>query len=353
MKLFSYPVGVDVFGNALQKSLSEASRGSLFRVAVAYISIAAIKKMEKCLKEFIARNGTIEIIVGINIGDEPAKGIQEILRLCGDGSVFMFWSPAGHIFHPKVYCLTNSKMSRGHCWVGSSNFTERGLFKNYECGIQLQVSDKDNPFLIEQINKYFIDLRRSPFCQPVTDALLKPFLEIEKKRKRQDRRQFPMKIPLIVKEKFLGKTVENELGKGFIMLLSHNDVSGKRFEPYFLIPVLARDENPNFWGWDKDFSLSKRGGVPERRVVIKIHLNEEAVAENGRLYYVEKRDEFRFVSRKIYHLGKTHKGSLLHMKRIVDGFDIHVIPSSDTRFAGIVRNAVNLSSNQKKWGYVL
>jgi HKD family nuclease len=353
MKLISHPIGTDVFGNAIQKCLREAPKGGLFRVAIAYVSVSGIKKFEKHLKKFIDQNGTVEIIAGIDIGDDPVKGIQEVLRICGPGSVFIFWNPAGYTFHPKVYCLTDTRMKGGSFWIGSSNFTEKGLFKNYECSIQLQVSDRDNHSLLDQINKYFVDLRKSPFCQPATKALLKPLLKIEKKRKRQGDRLSPTQVPPEIRDKFTSKIKRNKLGKGFTMLLSHNDVSGKRYEPYFLIPVRARDENPHFWGWHDDFSPSKQSGMPERRIVTKIHLKGTTSIENKRIYWVEKRDEFRFVSPTIYQLGKSFVGNILHVKRTTKGYDIHVIPPTDSRFSILIKYAVNLSSYQKKWGYIL
>ncbi len=50
MKLFSYPIGTDVFGETIQQCLRKARNGSLFRVAVAYISVSGAKKLEKHLK---------------------------------------------------------------------------------------------------------------------------------------------------------------------------------------------------------------------------------------------------------------------------------------------------------------
>jgi hypothetical protein len=332
--------------------LREAPKGSIFRAAIAYVSISGVKKVEKHLKKFIDQNGTVEIIAGIDIGDDAVRGIREVLRICGHGSVFIFWNPVGYTFHPKVYCLTDAKMKSGYIWIGSSNFTEKGLFKNYECSIQLKVSEKDNYTLLEQINKYFIDLRKSPFCLPASKALLKPLLKIEKKRKRQGDRLLPAQVPSEIRDKFTSKTKRSKLGKGFTMLLSHNDVSGKRFEPYFLIPVRARDENPSFWGWPDKFFASKRGGMPERHIKTKIHLKGSTLIENRRLYWFEKRDEFRFVSPTIYSLGKSCVGNILHVKRTSKGYDIYVIPPDDPHFPILIKNAVNLSSYQKKWGYI-
>ena len=37
---------------------------------------------------------------------------------------------------------------------------------------------------------------------------------------------------------------------------------------------------------------------------------------------------------------------------LISGYEINVIPPSDGRFPNLVKYAVNLSSNQKKWGYI-
>lgn len=352
MKFISHPVGPDVFGNAIQESLSKAPKGSLFRIAIAYVSAGGVRKLEKQLRKFIENNGTIEIIVGMDIGDEPVKGIQEVARICGPGSVFIFWNPAGYTFHPKVYCLTDSKMRGGLFWIGSSNFTENGLFKNYECSIQLQASERDNHSLLEQINKYFVQLRKSSFCQPATKHLLGILIKSEKKRKKHDEKLPLTKVPPEIRSLFTRKTRRKTLGKGFAMLLSHNDVSGKRFEPYFLIPVRARDENLGFWGWSDKFSPSSRSGMPERKIITNIIVNGSTVTEKRRIYWVDERDEFRFVSPTIYRLGKSFVGNILHAKQTARGYAIHIVSPTDSRFPILIKYAINLSSHQKKWGYI-
>ncbi len=40
----------------------------------------------------------------------------------------------------------------------------------------------------------------------------------------------------------------------FVMTVGDNDVSGERGEAYMLIPMEARDENPDFWEWTAGFS---------------------------------------------------------------------------------------------------
>lgn len=352
MKLISHLVGPDEFGNALQTNLQDAPKGSLFRIAIAYVSASGVKKLEKSLKKFMKRNGTIEIIAGIDIGDNSVEGIQKVAHICGPGSVFIFWNPTGYTFHPKVYCLTDAKMKGGSFWVGSSNLTENGLFRNYECSLQFHASTEDNQPLLEQINDYFVQLRKSSFCQPATRDLIEALIKSEKKRKRKGDRLSPSRFPPEIRDKFSNKVKAKKLGKGFSMLLSYNDVSGKRFEPYFLIPVRARDENLHFWGWPDEFSPSHRSGMPEKRIESNIHVGGSTVTENKRIYWVEERDEFRFVSPVIYRLGKSFAGNILHMERTTTGYDINVIPPTDMRFPILIKYAVNLSSNQKKWGYI-
>ncbi len=95
-----------------------------------------------------------------------------------------------------------------------------------------------------------------------------------------------------------------------------------------------------------------RSGMPERRIVAEIHLKGLTFKENKRLYWVEKRDEFRFVSPAIYKLGKSYVGSILYLMRTSEGYKIHVISPTEPHFSVLMKNAVNLSSHQKKWGYI-
>jgi hypothetical protein len=136
------------------------------------------------------------------------------------------------------------------------------------------------------------------------------------------------------------------------MLLSYNDVSGKRFEPYFLIPVRARDEKPQFWGWPNEFVPSRKSHMLEKRIETTIHIGGSTVVEKKRIYWVEERDEFRFVSPIIYRLGTSSIGSIVHIERTETGYEINVVTPSDVQFPNLVKYAVNLSSNQKKWGYI-
>lgn len=352
MKLISHLAGADEFGIALQASLRNAPKGSLFRIAIAYVSVGGVKKLEKYLKHFIEKNGTIEIIAGIDIGDDSVKGIQTVAHICGPGSVFIFWNPTGYTFHPKVYCLTDARMKKGFFWVGSSNLTEKGLFKNYECSIQLHASEKDNHSLLEQVNNYFVQLRKSSSCQPATKDLIDLLLKSENKRKREGDRLPASRFPPEVRDKFFSKSKTKKLGKGFSMLLSHNDVSSKRFEPYFLIPVRARDENPRFWGWESSFSPSAATGKPERKIEVDITIGTRTIKESRRIYWVQERSEFRFVSPSIYGLGKSWVGCILHISKKANGYEIKVISPKDPGYPIFLHYAVNLSSHQKKWGYI-
>lgn len=348
MRLLASP---ESLGNSIGNALKTAPKGSKLRFAVACISPSGVAAIEDSLKFFLSKESSIEAVAGIDIGAQPVKGIQSLHQICGPESVSVFWNPLGGIFHPKVYHLSYGGSTNFRCWIGSSNFSAQGLYKNHECSIEIQASTDVGQHFLSQIDEYFNWLHRNPFCLPVESALLELLKDVDTRQiGLRNRRRTSSKILQAWGQLFRAKS--KTLGTAFVMILSHNDVSGKRSEPYFLIPVRARDENPRFWEWPNAFSPSARGRFPERKLRTNIWVNNGVITEERRLYWFDGKKEFRFTSPTIYKLGESFVGSLLYFSKTGTGYDINVIPSQSKNFGIFVQSAIQLSSDQKRWGYV-
>jgi len=139
------------------------------------------------------------------------------------------------------------------------------------------------------------------------------------------------------------------------MSLSENDVAGIRGEPYFLVPVTARNENPRFWGWPGKYRPSAAGGFPERRFKALIQKDGVQVTEDCRLYYFRDRDEFRFKSAEVYTMGKSKAGSFLEISwRKTDQFEtakLVLTEKKHRRFGTLAKLAFKFVIGGKKWCY--
>lgn len=70
----------------------------------------------------------------------------KVLDNCRDIKSVKIWPPTGILFHPKVYAFDLG--TRIEVYVGSSNLTSGGLYKNTECGVFIS-AECDHPKLME------------------------------------------------------------------------------------------------------------------------------------------------------------------------------------------------------------
>lgn len=134
----------------------------------------------------------------------------------------------------------------------------------------------------------------------------------------------------------------------FFMTLSLNDVSAERIEGYVLIPIVARDYDPDFWSWSSAYTE-----LPTGQSEFRIELNDLGVATESRVYYVPERREFRLCADRIYRLGPDYEGCLLQItKRSHGSYSSAVFCPGDDAYDSLqVHVRYGVRGGTKDWGY--
>lgn len=344
--------GVSPIGQQLRLALGRAATGSVFRVAVGYVSEEGVHQLAGPLRRLIERGGSTEIIVGLNQATaDMVAAVRSLADMCGQAAVYVFYDRRATAFHPKVYTLIE-RSGRGHLWIGSSNLTRSGLSSNYECNLHLVVDPGVTDSVIAEIDNFFASIRAQTCCRAATTDLVDRISEmvladpgtVDRPLRRETRRQLDI---------LFGPTTGRRprvSHPAFVMVLARNDVAGRRGEPYFLIPIKARDTEPRFWGWPYRRTHGYR--FPSTQINADVVIGQRTTGEHRRIYFVEGRDELRFVSPTIYRLGTSYAGSLLLIESKTGGYRLTLIARNDRRFSSLLRYATNISSNQKMWGYI-
>lgn len=342
---------LEIIGDELKKSLDSAPKRAIFRVIVGYISSSGLLELETSLRKIIDQGGSVEVIVGLNqISKKSIKALDILYNICGGIGVFVFWNPNVNVtFHPKCYLLNKIKGGNHYVWIGSSNFTKQGLFCNYECNVHFVLEPVKDVSLIAQIEAYYSKIRGSDFCHALDLSRLDQLKQIKGIPTGEKPAVDSQKINTQIKNIFGITPITPLPKKSFLMTLSKNDVSGKRWEPYFLIPLAAMQENQAFWGWP--LQQTPASIFPSTPIQAKITVGQNTFTENRRIYYVEDPEELRFVSPIIYKLGVAFIGNIILIQHKKNFYQIEVINKKDQRFAAFLKKATNVASNQKIWGY--
>jgi hypothetical protein len=326
------------------------------------------------LEKFVKAGGETQAIVGIDSRGTSKFALQWLLGLLGPNRLYVYHNPGDATFHPKFFVIKDQ--STAHIFIGSSNLTGGGLSRNFEMNVELELDLQDQKdqtclLIFEEIIEKTI---KCPSCLKLDTKTLKKIDNAGVLRKRSSRKG----ETYITKN--AGKTLSALFGKTkhvyllrvpkaivrpahrakteFVMSLVKNDVSGKRWDPYFLIPIRARDQNPRFWEWPAGFHRAGTKGVPERRFTAIIKLQNRRVTEKSRLSYYSGVDEFRFKSESIYRLGPSYAGSFLMIswskgKTGLSTANVELVPKGTqkhNKLSGLALQKVG--SLQKKFTYI-
>ena len=314
-------------GKRLSELLKKADpNNSSLNIMVAYAHETFLTHIRNSLEKFVDGGGNIEAIIGVDSRGTSKIALSWLLDLLGFKRLYVYHNPGDGTFHPKIFVFKEKKTA--HLLVGSSNLTGGGLSQNFELNLEIELNTRkrlDKSYLTT-FEEIFDKTKNCPSCLRLDDKTLKKIDKIGALKHSSSKR-----TETVITKK-LGMSLSNIFGKTkhhrpklkvrkskkrsktrkFIMSLVHNDVSGRRADPYFLIPILARNKNPKFWGWPNRFHPTKINGVPERRFSTKAKIGgAQAVTELGRLSYYRGVDEFRFKSESIYRLGTQYSGSFV------------------------------------------
>jgi len=355
------------FGRYLKNRLSRIKpKCSLFRFVVAYAQESYEPLLGKAFRNYIKKGGDVEAVIGVDSRGTSAKALKELLSICQPSNVFVYHNPANGTFHPKFYTLSDEKSA--FIIVGSSNLTVGGIVNNFEVNvaIELDLELKEEASILNSFDKLFEDIKGSPSSRLLDTDLLEKLMGTGALRGRAS--TLPESTISSVSRNRLREYFGLTPHKGvrvrprkirrrprFVMSLVENDVSGERGEPYFLVPIRARNQNPSFWGWKAMFSPSRRGRFPERLFKAKVNIEGKQTLENCRLYFFERRDEFRLKCEPIYRLGRAYAGSFVVIswkrERNETTAMIDVVPKGDQRYEGLAKLPLEVHAMGKKWAY--
>lgn len=145
---------------------------------VAFLRRTGLSEIVKFLKKAEEEKKEITFFVGI---DQKVTSRQALEKLVELKIPTYIYNSTSYIYHPKVYLFEGTEKNR--VIVGSSNFTNNGLFNNVEASVLLDFSrqDKSGMKFLNQLKDYFSPLLEfdDPNLNLVTTDYIK---ELDEKR---------------------------------------------------------------------------------------------------------------------------------------------------------------------------
>lgn len=406
------PEGETRTGDFLMQGFAD-TRWSEFRAAVAFVKRSGTKHVREALERFSKRGGIARIAAGIDAGGTSQEGLSDLMdALDGRGSVYVFKNAGVPTFHPKVYLFSND--DEAEVLVGSGNLTEGGLYTNYEASlmVRLDLADKSDASVFAAITAT-LDSWATPvtsLCYELNPTLLQQLasegLVPDENRAWGDAKIaregaaasgiFAVhQVPAAPKVSYLthpapalrggeGQDADDDEGlevvvlppapaqqgdhKVFLMTLHKTDVGvgqttkgASRRSPEIFIPLRARDQDPNFWGWPAQFVEDPtwtgevdgdgRGKMDRNGVMVRLG---GATFPVNFFYNPVKRD-MRLRSENIRSAGSI--GDILYVER-TDGsagfsYYIEVVPQGVPRHDELLEFCVQRVPNSPRvFGYL-
>ena len=348
------------------KDLLEHSepRRSTLNLCVAYAKETFLEPGLPDFQTFVNQGGSVEAIIGVDSKGTSHVALSNLSKIVPLNNLLVYHNPADGTFHPKFYIFRSK--SKASIIVGSSNLTAGGLADNFELNvtIELELRNTEEKRVFRSAVDLFRSIKRSPSCVPFSQSVLQGLVKsgaLSEKRAEPDAlsRKLANRLSSFFKgtphTKVHRRRPKGAISYAFVMPLSEHDVSGKR-EPYFLIPIAARNENPAFWGWPRRFAKSERGGFPERRFKLTFRHRGSQTGEDSRMYYVDGKKEFRFKCKRVHGLGVAKAGSLVKVwwvgKRGSEIANLALIERTDGEYAHLRRIVTTTPAKPKAYAYV-
>lgn len=382
--LFRQPDGELFLGEYLRKQLAIGTGWTEFRAAVAFVKHSGLRHLLPELANFAA-TGSISISVGIGLQGTSKEGLEALLHrvVAVGGEVWVFHNahPSSPTFHPKIYLF--KKPGRALLILGSGNLTAGGLFSNYEAGIvlELDLADENDLAVLKQA-----EAALQAWCDPssglaraLTKELLEKLVSSEmvppeakargdasakaSKTSRGASLFAEVKVPKPPPPKKFKATVVKLVGgglyRGFLMTLQRTDVGvgqvtpgTSRRSPEIFIPLAARDEDKDFWGWPHLFTEDSAKPGKHDRLGVRMNIGGTIAKVNVMTWPVKH--DFRLRSEVLRSAGKV--GDIIRIERAEKGagFDyyVEIIPRGTSEYAKRQAQCVRRVRNSKKcYGY--
>ena len=260
--------------------------------------------------------------------------------------------------------MGNAKLEK--VFVGSSNLTGGGLFSNFEAnvGIDLDNSKEAQDFRqsIEDYWQFLITDDNTKIANNafIDNLLLKGSISDESKTKSFrtiignltglpfKSRSLPKLPPIAAQSKLNTPNFRDK----FAMILSNFDVSSKSSDPIQLIPITALSANPQFWEFPNSYTLSS-SDYPETYVRADVLINGRVFNNQIiRVYYYEKKHEFRFQCEAIKRNGSAGDIMLVEKHSTQPSqYRVTLLANGSANFNGILPLLATKVSKTKFFGY--
>ena len=352
--------------------------------AIAFAKRSGIRHLMPYMHKLIQRGGEIRLAIGVDQQGTSYEALSDLLGLGDTVEVYICHDETPFVsFHPKFYMFIMP--THAQLIVGSGNLTQGGLFTNDEMALvlDLDLSDNEDRRFLEDIS---IGLESWLTPNPETvrrldDRLLAELAEndytyaesssdsdINQVDQHHGQNEGRVSLfgrtrrPAAIEPSHMARTsnvhVPHGSPVGFVMTLMRTDVGvgqttpgTSRRSPEVFIPLSARDNHPEFWGWRNQFFEDPNRSGKWDRTGVPMLVQGNLVLVNMMNWPVKH--DFRLRSEALRSAG--HVGDLICIKR-VEGkrfiYDVSVIDKNDDRFAEYSALCINPTRNSdRRWGY--
>lgn len=337
-----------------------------FKVAVAYTRNSGISRIYNELSDFSNNGGKTSIIAGIDQSNTSYQALINLRTFAKDNLFIHHDKNFAITFHPKVYLFGNKEIEK--IIIGSSNFTAGGFFLNYEANIGVTLDDsKNSKDFKSQVSDYWENLLNDENTKKCELSLLEKLLEngsVIDERKQKTFKEIIEKIStdLPFKTRKKVKTLPPVaaasavrvplLKEKFAMTLSGFDVSARSQDPVILIPIAALRAMPAFWNFPLLYTDSG-AGYPQLYAIANIRIDSKILKDQHiRIYYYDRKNEFRLQCEPIKRNGKQGDIILIHKDSSKPlEFKIELLRTASVKFKAIKPLLTNKVSTQKFFNY--
>jgi hypothetical protein len=392
MRFIRQPDGALTLGDFLRTEL--AGRWAEFRAAVGFVKRAGVNYIAEELAAFAATR-PVRISVGVDLQGTSREGLESLLNTvtANGGEVWVYHNShrARPTFHPKLFLLKSP--DRAVVVMGSGNLTLGGLFTNYEASVAIELDPAvaaDAQFLSEVEGaldawcdpsqrlarllsaELLVELERQQFIVPEVRAVGDEEVPAAHGPPTRTSRQgllfgeAPVPRPPERTRRVTARGAGPLPGppgrgryRGFVMTLQQTDVGvgqktagTSRRSPELFIPLAARDEAPDFWGWRHRFNEDRSRPGKWDRSGVRMRIGVQVVEVNMMTWPVKH--DFRLRSEALRSAGRV--GDILRIEPAPAslGFDyyVEIVPQGTTQYGRWLAHCVTpVRNSPKRYGY--
>lgn len=386
-----------------------------FRGASAFVKRSGTKHIKGAMKAFAARGGMVRFTAGVDAGGTSEQGLRDLIDAVGNGpGIFVYGNGISSTFHPKVYLFRNQEAA--HLVVGSGNLTEGGLYTNYEANVllKLDLSVQSDQTLLDTVTTS-LDAWSTPtegecfsldaaLLDRLTAALKVPDEKAARAEEKSAREAAGEEVESIFSRRAVsaapkvaaivlpaeeegGADAKNEEEAAtlvvpqfdpvapqgghnttYLMTLQRTDVGvgqttkgTQRRSPEIFIPLIARDTDPDFWGWPNLFvqdpawtgPLDQHGRGKMDRPNVMVRLGGATFPVT--MWYNPDKKDLRLRSEHLRSAGGI--GDIFYMQRAngAGGFSyyVEIVPVGTGRYNSLIPHCnIQVRNSQKLFGYL-